>query len=424
MDYSMFSPGSLWAMYPRVLDAVTRGKADKLLEPDDATVQAFVQRGNLERVDGTMRAAHRNGVGILPVFGPIWGRYQWMSLANDLTQLLEDPHIHAIVLDVDTPGGMVTGTQEFADLVYGARGEKPIVAFVAGMGASAGYWLTSAADEVVIAETGEAGSIGVQATYWDWSGFDEQMGIEEITVISSQSPDKNRPPTESRGLALLQARVDELASVFVAGVARNRDVSEQTVLSDFGQGDLIVGQRAVDAGLADRVGSFEDVLSELSTNPNGRIYMTAKNQPALQPGMYRVNAEGEATAVTIDAAFLENCDAHKAAVEAAVEDARAKAFDEGKAKGAEEERSRISAIQDLAMPGFEAEVKEAIDNGLTAEATAAAILKKQKDQGTSLAAQRADGTAVPHGGGSPANPGNSQDPHGWGNVAKKFGATA
>lgn len=422
MDQQIFSPGALWAVYPRALEAVTRGRAPKLLELDDtAAVQAFVQRGQLERVDGTMRAAHRAGVGVLPIFGAVWGRHQWMSYAHDLTQLLANPRIHAIVLDVDTPGGIVTGTQEFADLIFEARGEKPIVAYVAGMGASAGYWLTSAADEVVIAETGEAGSIGVQATYWDWSGLDEEIGIKEIRVISSQSPLKNKPPTDAEGLALLQKRVDDLAAVFVTGVARNRGVTEDKVLSDFGQGDLIVGQRAVDAGLADRLGSFEQVLSDLSPR---RYSMTTRNQPALQPGgLYRANAEGELTAVSVDDTFLANCDAHKAAVDKAVAEAKTQAFDEGKAKGAEEERARISAIQDLAMPGFEAEIKEAIDKGLTADACAAAILKKQKDQGTTLAAQRADATSVPHGGAAPT-PGAGPDPHGWGKVASKFGAKA
>jgi hypothetical protein len=72
---------------------------------------------------------------------------------------------------------------------------------------------------------------------------------------------KRPDPTTEDGKAEIQRTVDALGEIFVGTVARNRGVSADTVLSDFGRGGVYVGQAAVDAGLADEVGSYESVLA-------------------------------------------------------------------------------------------------------------------------------------------------------------------
>lgn len=211
----------------------------------------------------------RDGVAVLRVQGPVYRYADFFSslcggvtvqeLARDFTAAMDDPAINSILMELDSPGGEVTGINEFAQMVYEARGKKPVVARVGGMACSAGYWIASAAGSVVIDETAVLGSIGVYTTVADSS-----MGGRKRKVMrSTQSPNKNLDPHTPEGERSLQARIDALASVFVETVARNRDVPAERVLSDFGQGDVLVGQAAIDAGMADGLGSFEETLRQM-----------------------------------------------------------------------------------------------------------------------------------------------------------------
>jgi len=215
----------------------------------------------------------RDGVATIEVVGPIVRRADMFSqisgmtsietLAKDFGAAMDDRTVRAIVLAVDSPGGEVTGVAEFADMIYAARSvpnAKPVVAYIGGLGASAGYWIASAAERVVCDSTALLGSIGVVQVVRDPS----KSRDTSIEFVSSQSPHKRPDPTTGTGAAQIQDVVDAMASVFVAAVARNRDVPEATVLADFGGGGLFVGGAAVAAGLADAVGSYESVLADLA----------------------------------------------------------------------------------------------------------------------------------------------------------------
>ncbi|MCF1457754.1 MAG: S49 family peptidase, partial [Shewanella sp.] len=139
-------------------------------------------------------------------------------------------------------------------------GRKPIVAYVGGTAASAAYWIASAADEVVVDATARLGSIGVVMTLRR-SKDDDQS--ETLEIVSSQSPNKRLDPASQKGRAAYQAQKDQLADVFIDRVARNMDVSRETVLEDFAQGGILIGQTAVDKGMAARLGSLEGVIAEL-----------------------------------------------------------------------------------------------------------------------------------------------------------------
>ena len=109
--------------------------------------------------------------------------------------------------------------------------------------------------------------------------------------MSSQSPDKAVDPTTRTGRAKIQATVDQLAGVFVADVARNRDVAEATVVSDFGQGWVLVGASAVDAGLADGITTFENVVAGApeTGGPRGSIDKPGTGQQEDTENMETVN---------------------------------------------------------------------------------------------------------------------------------------
>lgn len=282
--------------------AITEPALRQILEiaaRENASVEAVeAQLGR--RLDGTRTVSHRDGVALVPVRGPIFRRANMFTeisgatsievLAKDFTSALSDPSIHSIVLDIDSPGGEVTGVSEFADMIHAARGAKPLVAYVDGLGCSAAYWLASAADEIVCDQTSALGSIGVVLAVSDPT----KASARDIEFVSSQSPDKRPDPTSERGRSQIQQTVDALADVFVASVARNRGVSPETVLSDFGQGGIKVGKHAAAAGLADRLGSLEGVIAQLQANH--------KQRP--MPGYRRATMSGQKTDQELQAELI------------------------------------------------------------------------------------------------------------------------
>lgn len=206
----------------------------------------------------------RNGIAIVPITGSIFryanmfteisGGTSTQMLALDIQEALENKDIKGILLDIDSGGGQANGISELSSLIFNSRGKKPIKAYIGGSGASAAYWLASSADEVIINDTGIAGSIGAMLSFDDNSEQKEKEGIKEVKIISSVSPLKN---SDSE----LQALVDSLGEIFVENVARNRSTTTENVKNNFGKGGLFVGKDAVTAGLADKVGTFEEVLS-------------------------------------------------------------------------------------------------------------------------------------------------------------------
>jgi signal peptide peptidase SppA len=248
------------------------------------------------KLENTYEVEYRRSVAILSVEGPLFryanlftrisGATSYERLAQDFSAAVADDRVRAIVLNINSPGGEADGNAEFAEMIYAARGVKPIVAYVGGLGASAAYWIASAADEVVAHETALLGSIGVRTALIDDSERRAREGRREYVIVSSQSPHKDVDATKEGDRARVQQIVDDLAAVFVAKVARNRGVSEETVLERFGQGDVLVGQKAVAAGLADRLGSFEGIVAQLA----GDEPSTATFPLAADPATF--NAEG------------------------------------------------------------------------------------------------------------------------------------
>ena len=227
-----------------------------------------------EHLEGTWEAQLYGDVAVIPVSGVLmrqmswWGFFSGSSayeiLLKEIAGALDNPAVKAVILDVDSPGGEVTGCAELGTHIYALRGGKPLIAYATGTCASAAYWIASSCDELVVSQTSLVGSIGVVKSIRDYTKAYEKMGITDLEIVSSQSPFKRVDPASKDGRTREQKQVDALAEVFIEAVARNRAVSRNKVLEDFGQGDCFVGQGAVDAGLADRVGSLEELIAEFS----------------------------------------------------------------------------------------------------------------------------------------------------------------
>lgn len=253
-----------WAIQPAALATMLEIAARENLNPE--AVAARLGRP----LDNTRTVTKRDGVAVIPVLGPIFRRANLFTqisgatsvevLGTDLRTALDDPQIRAILLEIDSPGGEANGVGELADMIYAARGEKPIHAYIGGDGCSAAYWLASAASQVTVSQMADVGCLGVVAAVPDPA----KRSAKEIQFVSSQTPRKRLDPTTDAGRSAIQTTVDALADVFLGAVARNRGVDVETVTTDFGAGGTFVGQAAVDAGLADRVGSLEHCIAELN----------------------------------------------------------------------------------------------------------------------------------------------------------------
>lgn len=222
------------------------------------------------KLEGSRRAILRDGVALVPVLGPIFRRGNLMTelsgatslemIARDLAAAMASESVKAILLEVDSPGGQASGIAELAAHLVAMNRKKPIHAYIGGTGASAAYWLAAACGGITLSPTALVGSIGVLAAY-------QRDAEDEITIVSSQSPKKKPDLETAEGRAQIQQVLDDLAAVFVSDVARYRAVSEGTVLSDFGQGGVLVGRNAVRVGMADRLGSLESTLRALAQDP-------------------------------------------------------------------------------------------------------------------------------------------------------------
>ena len=260
-----------WAILPNKL-AVLEEIVDRFVAGEKLTAEEIETR-----IHGAKRPADRrvNSVAILPLFGSIFPRANLMTdisgatsaerFGSQFASLVNDPEIGAIVLDVDSPGGQIKGVEELTRMIYDARGRKPIVAVANHMMASAAYWISTAADEVVVTPSGEVGSIGVFAVHKDMSAALEKEGVKVSIISQGKYKIEGNPyqPLEEEARSAIQTSVDEAYDLFVSAVARNRGVNPANVRSGFGEGRVVGALQAVKLGMADRVATLDDVVTQL-----------------------------------------------------------------------------------------------------------------------------------------------------------------
>lgn len=247
----------------------------------------------------------RDGIAIIPVSGVI-SRYASMfqaycggtstqALATSIQAALDDPSCRGILLSVDSGGGEANGIHELSEMIYAARGKKPIKAYVSGTGASAAYWIAAAADEVIMDATAQVGSIG---TVQGFRFRKDDASIETLELVSSQSPDKRLDPRTDAGKAKYQASLDQLSDVFINCVAKYRGVKRDKVLSDFGQGWCLIGADAVKAGMVDKLGSYESTINEMKKGQSS-MTISAQADEAIVEAVAETTAP-TAAALTVD----------------------------------------------------------------------------------------------------------------------------
>lgn len=191
------------------------------------------------------------------------GGTTYESLAMQAQAAEDDGTIENAILLLDTPGGVVNGCAELVGIFENFS--KPLVAYVDGDACSAGYWMASACDHIVASRTSQLGCLGVVGVYTDNRKQLEQQGLREYELVSTLTPNKRPDVTTDAGRSEIMRNIDALAEVFLDDVARLRGFKggAKGVSKATNGGAVFVGQHAVDVGLADEIGTFEDVVASL-----------------------------------------------------------------------------------------------------------------------------------------------------------------
>lgn len=271
---------SPWAIRPDVLPGVV-----------DA-VRAHIQAGGdgepevAAEPNAATRLGAAGGTAVIPIRGVITPHPTLLGLIFGIDSSLgrlrkmvrravSDPDISAIVLDIDSPGGVVDGVPEMAAELRAARDRKPVVAVANASAASGAYWLASQATELHVTPSGDVGSIGVFGVHTDVSGLEQRLGVKTTLISAGKYKVEANPfePLSDEARESIQQMVDAYYGMFVADVAKGRRVKEADVRGGFGEGRMVLAKPAVAAGMADRVGTVEDAIvraSRLTGGDRGR----------------------------------------------------------------------------------------------------------------------------------------------------------
>ena len=198
------------------------------------------------------------------------GLVSYEGVTAQLAAAATDPAVKDGILDLNTPGGEAVGAMEAAAAVRAFAAQKPLIAVVNGMAASAGYALASGATEIWTTPTGISGSIGVVMLHVDQSEKLAKAGVKPTLIFAGahKVDGHSLGPLPGGVQADMQAEVDQLYGLFVDGVAAGRpDLTADAIRAT--EARTFIGQSAVDAGLADKVGTFEDALASLRSRRPG-----------------------------------------------------------------------------------------------------------------------------------------------------------
>lgn len=200
-----------------------------------------------------------DGIAHIPIGGPIGyslgefekgaGAVDVDDIADEIDQAESDDEVQTILLNFDTPGGMVTGTPELGEKIKDV--EKPIYAFTRGKMCSAGYWLACSTDGIFATPTADIGCIGVCMSFLDVSRMADTAGVKVKVFGSGDYKGMGTPGTslDAKQEMFLQQRVSQLANIFYDQVRGQRG---QISDSDM-QGQTFKGNEALDKGLIDGV---------------------------------------------------------------------------------------------------------------------------------------------------------------------------
>lgn len=267
---------NIWLIEETSLEATLRNFAGmRASEPEQIRMETDAERrrayyARYNRLRDPMQV-DGDGVATIEIVGPLMtgatpyekdmGATDYSDIKADLAQALTDPAIKAVLLSVDSGGGMALGAPETAALVAEVASVKPVVAWTGSIMASSAYYSAAGATVITASPSAIVGSIGTVAQVMDITGALEKFGVKVHTITPDQSDLKttsyaNVPMTDAQREAL-KASVTATNEKFMGFVLTHRAGVENTAM----RGQCFSGEQATENRLVDAVGSFEDARS-------------------------------------------------------------------------------------------------------------------------------------------------------------------
>jgi len=198
-------------------------------------------------------------VGVIKISGPIIASEQ---INSKLEKFKNRNDISAIVLRIDSPGGLVAPTQEIFEKVKSVKEVKPVVSSMGTVAASGGYYIALGSDSLIANPGTIVGSIGVIMNYPIATELLDKVGIKFETVKSGGLKDVgsySREVTEA-DRRHLNEMVTNMHNQFIAAVEENRDI-DRSELIKLADGRVFTGLQSKDLGLVDMLGTFDDAIN-------------------------------------------------------------------------------------------------------------------------------------------------------------------
>ena len=213
-------------------------------------------------LSGTRVRAKRNRVAVIRLYGPITGGERAADWIELVRRTRESKRVPAVVLDVDSPGGAATASDNMYAALARLAEEKPLVAAIRGTGASGSYLAAIAARRIVATPTSVVGSIGVITAAPRLPRLLDRIGVSVTEHTAGRLKGMGAPWREESGpeAAKEQQLVDEIYDVFVDRVATARKMDPAAV-RELATGEVWLGTRALELGLVDEIGDLERAVA-------------------------------------------------------------------------------------------------------------------------------------------------------------------
>jgi protease-4 len=240
---------------------------DRRLTVIVATVLVFVGVAALLLLFGSMGRGAEGGA---PLFGPRVAIVELEGLiaetddlVRELRQHRDNPSVRAVVIRINSPGGVVAPTQEVYDALLRVReAGKPVVASLGAVAASGGYYAAVAADQIYANPGTLTGSIGVIMQLANVDTLLKKVGVDFVVVKAGQFKDIGNParPMTPEERRVVQSLLEDVHGQFIEAVARGRKLDRSAVVQ-FADGRVFSGTQALALRMIDALGGLEDAVN-------------------------------------------------------------------------------------------------------------------------------------------------------------------
>jgi protease IV len=198
------------------------------------------------------------------------------DLRAALQQARDDSRVKAVVLEIDSPGGEVTASDEIYSAVVKTRARKPVIVYMDSLAASGGYYVSCGGGFLMANETTITGSIGVIIQTLNYEQLFNKIGLASVVFKSGKFKDmlNGARPITPEERELVQNFIMKTYDKFLGIVAKERKLPAELLRNTIADGRILSGKEALENKLIDGVGELDDAFAkakELAKAPDAKV---------------------------------------------------------------------------------------------------------------------------------------------------------